>query len=185
MGALQTPDARRQNSHRRALTAPSAHIHFETTPMALHSRPLPAPPVAGHDVSDPMHTPPENSAAPPRASGTEPADRSAAESERARQVAPPSRTGEGDAPWPWYRSEPWFAVMLAALVPMFAAVLAPEAAKYPLIGISALAELLGLAMLLRQGVFHSHPPPSGARAAERAARSRDSARAEAGGERAR
>jgi hypothetical protein len=46
--------------------------------------------------------------------------------------------------------------MLAAFVPLAAAVLAPDPAQYPLIGLTGLALIVGAAMLIRQGVFGAH-----------------------------
>jgi hypothetical protein len=46
--------------------------------------------------------------------------------------------------------------MLAAFVPLVAAVVAPDAAQYPLIGLSVLALVVGAVMLVRHGVFRPH-----------------------------
>lgn len=59
---------------------------------------------------------------------------------------------------PWYRSESWLAVMLAGFVPLLAAVIAPDAAQYPLIGLSGLLIVIGAVLMIRQGVFR---PPTG------------------------
>lgn len=66
------------------------------------------------------------------------------------------RAAEGTSPR-WYRREPWLAVMLVAFVPLIAAVVAPDAAQYPLIGLTVLALIAGAAMLIRQGVFGAQP----------------------------
>ena len=60
---------------------------------------------------------------------------------------------------PWYRSESWLAVMLAGFVPLVVAVVGPDAAQYPLIGLSGFLIVIGAVMLIRQGVFR---PPTGA-----------------------
>jgi hypothetical protein len=55
-------------------------------------------------------------------------------------------------------------MMLAGFVPVFAAIFAPESAKYALIGLGALTAVVGLAMLARQGPFQPHPRPGRPRA---------------------
>jgi len=57
---------------------------------------------------------------------------------------------------PWYRREPWLAVMLAAFVPLTAAIFAPDPARYALMGLSGRALIIGAVMLMRQGVFQPH-----------------------------
>jgi len=57
---------------------------------------------------------------------------------------------------PWYRREPWLAVMLAAFVPLTAAIFAPDPARYALMGLTGLALIIGAVMLMRQGVFQPH-----------------------------
>jgi len=51
-------------------------------------------------------------------------------------------------------------MMLAGFVPMLAATLAPESVKYALVGLGALAAVVGIAMLIRQGPFQPHPRPT-------------------------
>jgi hypothetical protein len=48
----------------------------------------------------------------------------------------------------WYRSESWLAVELAAVVPVVAALVAPEAFRIPLVALGGLLVALGLAMLV-------------------------------------
>jgi hypothetical protein len=47
--------------------------------------------------------------------------------------------------------------MLAAFAPLAAAVLAPDVAQYPLLGLSLLGVVVGTVMLIRHGVFRPHP----------------------------
>jgi hypothetical protein len=49
---------------------------------------------------------------------------------------------------PWYRSEAWLAVELAALLPVLAALVTPQPARVPLVVLSAALIALGLAMLV-------------------------------------
>ena len=59
------------------------------------------------------------------------------------------------APSPWYRREPWLAVVLAAYVPTGAGFLTPAAFHPPLIALSAMLVLAAIVLLLRQGPFRS------------------------------
>jgi hypothetical protein len=126
--------------------------------MSIHSRPVPAPKTPSHAASNPTTylSRPEPHPTP------QPIGRRLSESD---PHAEPSRAAESRAEIaasdgtsrPWYRSEPWLAVMLAAFVPLVAAVVAPDAAQYPLIGLSVLALIVGAVMLIRHGVFRPHP----------------------------
>jgi hypothetical protein len=129
--------------------------------MSLHSRPLATQTTPERIASDPV-TPasvmPETNAT-PHSRGAPPRD---PESQSGRERTPGSRAAPSAAEattWPWYRSEPWLVAVLAGFVPMLAAILAPESAKYPLIGLGALAALVGVAMLVRQGLFQPHARP--------------------------
>lgn len=51
-------------------------------------------------------------------------------------------------PRAWYRSEAWLAVEMSAVVPVVAALVAPEAFRVPLVALAAALILLGLAMLV-------------------------------------
>lgn len=51
-------------------------------------------------------------------------------------------------PRPWYRSEAWLAVELASVVPVLAALVAPEAMRPWLVGLAGALIALGLAMLV-------------------------------------
>ena len=139
--------------------------------MSLHSRPIPAPKTPEHVTPDPIT--PETHPMPPtgaRSSEREPQpDRRRTPDSRAELAAPDA------TPWPWYRGEPWLAAMLAAFLPMIAAILAPDSAKYPLIGLSALAAVVGIAMLIRQGAFQPHPRPASHRESPGGTRTRASA----------
>jgi hypothetical protein len=131
--------------------------------MSLHSRPVPAPKTPEHVTPGPVT--PETHPMPPtgaRSSEREPQpDRRRTPDSRAELAAPDA------TPWPWYRGEPWLAAMLAAFLPMIAAIFAPDSAKYPLIGLSALAVVVGTAMLIRQGAFQPHSRPASRREAPR------------------
>jgi hypothetical protein len=137
--------------------------------MPLHSRPLATQATPEH-VTPETHPTPRSDGTPPRAPEPRP-DREQAPAFRAELSAAEA------TPWPWYRSEPWLVVMLAGFVPMIAAIFAPESAKYALIGLGALAAVVGIAMLVRQGPFQPHPRPAAHREpARQAARARPSAR---------
>jgi hypothetical protein len=49
---------------------------------------------------------------------------------------------------PWYKSEAWLAVELAAFVPIALAFLIPPESRMPLYGVGALLALVGLGMLI-------------------------------------
>jgi hypothetical protein len=128
--------------------------------MSLHSRPVPAPKTPEHVTSNPPATQPATpEPRAPQPGGTQPSEGAP----RPKPTPSPEARAElaaadaEAAARPWYRREPWFAVTLAAFVPMTAAVFAPEPARYPLIGLAALALVAGAALLVRQGVFQSHP----------------------------
>lgn len=50
---------------------------------------------------------------------------------------------------PWYRREPWLAVLAAAFVPILLALVAPAPLRMPLLGVSAVLMAAGLTMLVR------------------------------------
>ena len=125
--------------------------------MSIHSRPIRAPKtpaeVASNTITARLVQPepqPE-----PLQSGTRPSEND--------PIAEPSRAPESraepavsDTSRPWYRSEPWMAVALAAFAPLVAAVIAPDTAQYYLIGLSGVLLAVSIVMLLRQGVFRPH-----------------------------
>ena len=126
--------------------------------MPLHSRPIPAPKTPVQVSSNPTTylARPEPHPAPPP-TGIRRDDRDArAEPSRAPESRVESAPSDGTSQ-PWYRSEPWLAVMLAGFVPLLATLVAPEAAQYPLIGLTGLALVVGAVMLVRHGVFRSNP----------------------------
>ena len=127
--------------------------------MSLHSRPIPAPSPLGNVGSTQLRTQapvlPEQQPTPAPSEKT-PMDESGpsprrAPEVRAEPVVPAGATG------PWYRREPWLAVMLSAFAPLAAAVFAPGSARVPLIGLTGLALIIGAVMLVRQGVFAPAP----------------------------
>ena len=128
--------------------------------MSIHTRPIPAPKTLDDVASSPGKTPsvvlPEPHR-PPQPSGNRPSEgKPNVEPDRQREVrAEPARADR--TPGPWYRREPWLAVMLVAFLPLVATVLAPEAAKYPLLGLTGLTLIVGSAMLIRQEVRRPHP----------------------------
>ena len=127
--------------------------------MSIHTRPIPAPKRSGEMISNPIAT------HQPRAEPQPARQRSDGEPAEEVPQGEPSRAPESRAELGateatsrrWYRREPWLAVMLAAFVPLVAAAIAPDAARYPLIGLTGLAIVVGVAMLIRQGVFRTHP----------------------------
>ena len=121
--------------------------------MSVHSRPLPATPTDPATVAA-RHDDASSLPATPDQRSTEASDRPSADpaSARPRAVAPSATRHQGGTVR-WYRSEPWLATMLVAFVPMLAALFVSSGAKYPLIGLSALTALTGLAILVRQGPF--------------------------------
>ena len=126
--------------------------------MSIHSRPAPAPKTPSHAPSNPTTYLSRPAPHPtPQPSGR----RLAASAPHAEPTRAPESRDEPAAvdgtSQPWYRSEPWLAVMLAAFVPLVAAVVAPDAAQYPLIGVSVLTLVVGAAMLIRHGVFRPNP----------------------------
>ena len=126
--------------------------------MSLHSRPIPAPKTPAQVSSSSVTTPaarPEPQPE-PLSSGTRPSEGdSLAEPSRAPEsIAQPAVAGEPSRPW--YRSEPWLAVMAVAFVPLLAAVIAPDTAQYPLIGLGVVALVVGIVMLIRQGPIRPH-----------------------------
>jgi len=125
--------------------------------MSIHSRPIPAPKIPAQVAPNTITTPlvrPEPQPTPPTGTGRSEADPQS-EPTRAREARAEAAASDGTSQ-PWYRSEPWIAVALAAFAPLGAAVIAPDAAQYPLIGLSGLLLVLSIVMLLRQGVFRPH-----------------------------
>ena len=129
--------------------------------MPLHSRPIPAPKTPKHVVSTanlPRAVKPEPQPE-PLPSDVRPSEgRPQAEPDTAQSIP---RLAESEASSrPWYRSEPWLAVIILAFVPLAATFIAPDAAQYPLIWASVIALVAGTVMLIRQGV---HRPIAAAR----------------------
>jgi 4-amino-4-deoxy-L-arabinose transferase-like glycosyltransferase len=58
-----------------------------------------------------------------------------------------------DGARPWYRREPWLAVILVAFVPVLVGFATPQHFHMPLMALSALLTLTALALLIRQGPF--------------------------------
>jgi hypothetical protein len=128
--------------------------------MSVHSRPTPKTATPKAIASNPVTTPlerPEARPAPLPADTRRSDDEPQAERRRASEVRVEHDTA-GVTALPWYRSESWLAVMLAGFVPLLFAAIAPEAAQYPLIGVSGVLLAIGGVMLIRQGVFR---PPTG------------------------
>ena len=128
--------------------------------MSIHaSRPLPPRTTSAHPaIVDPPRTPPAA-----QATETPPAVANASPSPRADDPGPASATRAAHSPetrsGPWYRREAWLAAMALAVVIVAAAVWAPEAARYPLIGASGVCMVVAVVLLVRQGVA---PPHDGA-----------------------
>jgi hypothetical protein len=75
----------------------------------------------------------------------------------------PSTERRHETPWPWYRREPWLAVVLAAFVPIAVGFATPQEFHVLLISVSALLVIVSTAMLIRQGPFRAHPRPEATR----------------------
>jgi len=126
--------------------------------MPLHSRPIPAPqtPLQASSNSTTYLARPEPHPA-PLPSGRQLGERDArAEPSRAAESHVKASATDGPSQR-WYRSEPWLAVMIAGFVPLLAALVAPDAAHYPLIGLGVLALVVGTTMLIRQDVVAPRP----------------------------
>ena len=128
--------------------------------MSLHSRPMPAPKKTLEDLISPIGThlvvrPETNQTTKPSGSRSAEVDANA-EPERLPEARAERAPADGTSR-PWYRREPWLAVMLAGFVPLTAAIFAPDPARYALMGLTGLALIIGAAMLMRQGVFQPHP----------------------------
>lgn len=134
--------------------------------MSIHaSRPLPPGKTSHPVVVDPPRTPAPTASPPPAAAAENP------EAPPGVVAAPPSRAAGEPKPTasprsagaselsagPWYRQEPWLAAMALAVVFVAAAIAAPRAAKYPLIGLGGVCMVVGLVLLMRRGA----PPPAG------------------------
>ena len=130
--------------------------------MSIHSRPIRAPKiptqVAPNVLTTPQVRPEPQPAPPPRETRSPEADPQAGPN---REPASHAEPAAADTSLPWYRSEPWIAVALAAFAPLLGAVIAPESALYPLISLSVVALVVGTVMLVRQGLFgpNSGSPP--------------------------
>jgi len=126
--------------------------------MSVHSRPTPKTATPKEIASNPVTTPlerPEARPAPQPAETRRSDDEPRAERRRASEARAEHETSDMKS-LPWYRSEPWLGVMLAGFVPLLVAVIAPQTAHYPLIGVSGVLLVIGGVMLIRQGVFR--PP---------------------------
>jgi hypothetical protein len=126
--------------------------------MSIHSRPVRAPKiptqVAPNAITTPLVRPEPKPAPPPVETRSSEADQRAEPSRVAVPHAEPAASGTS---LPWYRSEPWIALALGAFAPLLGAVIAPDMAQYPLIGLSGVLLVASIVMLLRQGVFRGHP----------------------------
>ena len=126
--------------------------------MSIHSRPVRAPKIPTQVTSNALTTPvvrPEpQPAPPPRETRSPEADPQAGPN---REPASHAEPAAADTSLPWYRSEPWIAVALAAFAPLLGAVIAPDVAQYPLIVLSGTLLVASIVMLLRQGLFRGHP----------------------------
>jgi len=124
--------------------------------MSIHSRPIRAPKtpaeVASNTITARLVQPEPQPA--PLPNDTRPTENPIAEPIRAPESRAEPTVSETSQPW--YRSEPWMAVALAAFVPLVAAVIAPDTVQYHLIGLSGVLLVVSIAMLLRQGVFRPH-----------------------------
>lgn len=126
--------------------------------MSVHSRPTPKTAIPKEIASNPVTTPlerPEPGPAPQQADTQRSDDEPRAERRRASEARVEHQATDVKS-LPWYRSESWLAVMMAGFVPLLIAIIAPEAAHYPLIGVSSVLLVIGGIMLIRQGVFR--PP---------------------------
>ena len=145
--------------------------------MSFHARPIPIPahlPGGRNDTSQPqvrlaspMEDPPAES---PSATLIESSETVAAARTSTASTSPASSTTSRvahDAPWPWYRREPWLSVVLAAFVPIAVGFATPQEFHALLLGLSGLLLVLSIAMLIRQGPFTEHPRPTTARTADR------------------
>ena len=128
--------------------------------MSLHSRPIPAPKPL--ETAGSTHIRTATPVLPEQLPAPEPIPRRRSDSgpDGAATSTPEVRAEPGSAEensGQWYRREPWLAVMLAGFVPLAAAIPAPDAVQYPLLGLTVIAVVIGSVMLVRQGVFG--PPP--------------------------
>jgi hypothetical protein len=113
---------------------------------------------------DPPRTPAPESAARPSTAPTTPAPSAAAAAPPAVRATdharPTAARRTADAParpaGAWYQRDPWLALLGLAVLLGVAAVFAPRAAVVPLIGAGGVCMIVGLALLLRRGLF---PPP--------------------------
>jgi Meckel syndrome type 1 protein len=132
--------------------------------MAQHARPLPSPRTPGLTIhpstTDAPPAPRAGTAAPPAAPPAAPEPRAAALPETPPPA--PTETPAAGSPAlavsvepaagerPWYRAEPWLAVLVAAFVPLLVAVVAPAALRLPLVAAGGVLVAVGLALLLRR-----------------------------------
>jgi hypothetical protein len=123
--------------------------------MPLHSRPIPAPKAPAYAAARAVTAPvvhPEPQPERPSTGIQPPAGEPRLEPSRAsKSLAQPAVAEEASRPW--YRKEPWLVATVAAFAPLLGAVIAPESARYPLISLSVLALVVGIVMLIRQGLF--------------------------------
>ena len=126
--------------------------------MSLHSRPLPAPKTPAEVASKSIrtHVPRPEPLPEPQQVGSTSNEISPAEPIRARESRVEPEATDATSK-PWYRSEPWLLATIASIPPLVAAAFAPDTMKYPLIGLSVIALLVGAVMLIRQGVHRPHP----------------------------
>ena len=76
----------------------------------------------------------------------------------ARSIAAPRATPSADRPW--YRAEPWVVPTLAAFFPLIVGHWLPEATIRPMLALGGALMLLGIGMLLKQGLFRSAGDPA-------------------------
>ena len=130
--------------------------------MSIHaSRPEPPKPAVRAVIVDPPHTaappaPPRPPAIDDEPSATPTVAAPAAPRVEAPAAAEPHRPRPASTAGAWYRREPWAAAMALAALCVAAALVAPQGAVYPLIGVGGACLLVGLALLVRGGV-----PPRG------------------------
>lgn len=120
--------------------------------MPQHTRRPPAPPAPEFYVADPQPPRAPDAAEAPAGPPTPRQPAPGPESEPRKPAA--SRAPAGDEPAAgWHQSEPWAVVMLASFALMLAAVYVPGTVKLVLVGLSAVAAVVGIVMLIRRGVF--------------------------------
>jgi hypothetical protein len=78
----------------------------------------------------------------------------------ATRAPEPAPAAEAVPDGPWYRQERWLAVTLAALVPLFAALLVPQSMRVPLVALGVAFVLAGVLMLTRHERALRQAPPT-------------------------